>query len=250
MLALNTFIRETEDNRGRGVYCTKHFNYGDEILRENASTVWVSKLYCHSECGYCLNHFNEFLIGTEHIISCELCCRISYCSIECQRLDFVEHCYVCQYLQLIYGDVTKECDFQSNTGDWTEEEDSCLHLCCKVLFLMKNKPELYTKVMSLHGEGMVLDQEELGYCTKVYIFMKEAYKVFHHASDPFVLTQEWVIDLFKKDKSCGFAIMQPPDIRFKYVAKQKYNGNLNNIENQFVQLDALLEIHGKPTLQN
>ena len=265
--SMKTYVQDTNDGRGRGIFCQTNVNYGEEIVRERAKTLWISRSYYKTECGFCLKHFP---LNEKHEScyskSCLKCCRISYCSLECEKLDENEHKYVCNYLQSIY---CKESS-KINAKKWTEEEDSCLHLCVKVLYLLHNYPHLYNEVITLYGDGVTLDEDELNCCNKVFSLIQTVFPSLKHPPNEvnvhFTLSLEWVIDLFKKDKSCGFAIMQPPEVRFNVIKKQsnqynditkqheQYNTSSNNNSNssdidqhnsnssdiQFKKLDKLL----------
>lgn len=179
-------IRETPDKRGRGLFTNYCVKSGEVVLTECSDVLLVSKSFYQEECAYCMKHNS-----LKHEIRCPLCNRVAYCSSICQQLDSLSHNFICKFLR--------------ESTAMTEEQDSCLQLCAKVLFLkLCNEPK-YDEIMAQSGETIQLSENEVEDCDVVCnVFQQVGYND---------INVSWVVDLFKKDKACGFAVMQPPELR-------------------------------------
>lgn len=188
----DTILKETSDGRGRGLYIVNNKRAGDVLVSEKSPALWISKSSCMTDCAYCCKHSDD---SQPYGISCLTCNRVTYCSTSCQECDRQQHEFVCPFLR------------KSAELGLEEDEDSCVFLCASVKFLAQNQPEEFLKVMSQDDGSTVLLPEEESACNK-------AFEVFE-AVEPSLVTKKYVIDLYKKDKSCGFAIMKPPHLRLQ-----------------------------------
>eukprot|EP01041_Mallomonas_annulata_P003016 gene3016-5910_t len=110
-----------------------------------------------------------------------------------------EHSIICQYLE------------KSLQLSFDDDTDSMLRLILGVLYLrFSNQNELYASVCNQSNISISLSTEEESSCEKVF-------NLIHDITGPFEfydISIEWIKELVKKDKSCGFAYMMP----YKYRA--------------------------------
>jgi hypothetical protein len=187
--------------RGRGLFLDSNMAAGQVAIEEEACALWICRSFFETECAWCLRHrtLNEMHEKDSNWLICTSCCRVVYCSRNCRSSD-VSHDWICSQLQKI-------------TENMDEESESCLLLCLHVVYLHNQDTKKYNEVMNQAAITTQLDSTELN--------------VIHHVSEIFqtylsqieIATPAWIETVFKKDKACGFAIMQPPCVRFSSVEK-------------------------------
>jgi hypothetical protein len=141
-------------------------------------------------------------------IKCLCCNRVSYCCSECQDKDSFSHSIICKVIE-----------DANNNSNFDDEEDSTFMLVAKyksfeILSESENNNELITmnnnnytnkiKCIDLLCGDVHLSNGELKSCNKIYDLLKE-YNLEMDINK--------IIQVVKKDKGSGFAIMVPSKLR-------------------------------------
>ena len=190
----DTILQDTSDGRGRGLFLTTGKQAGDILVNELSSAIWLNKSCYNTDCAFCCLHVSDD--SKPFNISCDVCKRVSYCSISCQEYDRSQHEFTCPFLA------------KSLELNLDEDADLCVNLCVTVAYLMRNKPGEFQKIMSQDGGSSELSPEETEAC-------ESAFRLFQSCGADTFITKELIFDLYKKDKACGFAIMKPPHLRLQ-----------------------------------
>lgn len=181
-------LEMTSDGRGKGVFTTLNRSAGDILLGETPSIFWAVRHFSKNTCAHCMKYFDTCSLESH----CESCRRVFYCSSACQEADNVKHTSVCHILSI------------GMHSGLTADEDDIFQLCARALVLRYESTMSYDAVLSQWGESTILTEEEVTSCLKVHSILTAV------GAD---VSEGWVLNLYKRDKACGFAMMAPPHLR-------------------------------------
>ena len=190
-------IKLTNDGRGYGLFTEKEADYGECVASEMSYCLWISQKYRDDSCSYCMKHIsNSSIPNHKYTLCCTNCNCVKYCSRYCQEND--PHIPICKFYM------------KGNELNLTEDQDSTLQLIAKVYWLYTSLKLKYKDIMRLSGDSIVLKEDELAICRLIAQILVSL--------DITDVGYDWVVSIFKKDKACGFAVMQPPHIRAELAA--------------------------------
>ena len=190
-------IKLTNDGRGYGLFTEKEADYGECVASEMSYCLWISQKYRDDSCSYCMKHIsNSSILNHKYTLCCTNCNCVKYCSRYCQEND--PHIPICKFY------------IKGNELKLSEDQDSTLQLIAKVYWLYTSLKLKYKEIMRLSGDSIVLKEDELAICRLIAEILVSL--------DITDVGYDWIVNVFKKDKACGFAVMQPPHIRAQLAA--------------------------------